>query len=216
MLAVVIITIDGSVNRFTILISSMLASTIIFGAVFTIYVVGNEARLRGFAKGLSEFINSFGRNVIMRKEPLVEPDRIERFLMVLHVDYLELRQDKGLLKKPLVWGFVVNITDVAMFFVAFWALGILVNPATLLIAYGIAAISGLVMITPGGAGVYEVLMFSFLASAGLPSGASIAAILLARVILVLGTLISGYIFYQLALLKYGKKPPEDADIRNTD
>jgi len=49
-------------------------------------------------------------------------------------------------------------------------------------------------------------MISFLTSAGVPAGIALAGVLLARVLLLMGTIATGYIFYQLALVRYGKDP----------
>jgi len=62
---------------------------------------------------------------------------------------------------------------------------------------------GSVMITPGGAGGYEAMMVLMLTSSGIAGATAIAGVLLARVILILITIGSGYIFYHLALRKYG-------------
>jgi uncharacterized protein (TIRG00374 family) len=89
--------------------------------------------------------------------------------------------------------------------ITFWALGVSIDPAPVLIAYGVAAMAGFFVITPGGAGAYEAIMVAFLAVAGVKQGVAIAGIVLTRVILLLGTIILGYVFYQLALVKYGKQ-----------
>jgi len=68
----------------------------------------------------------------------------------------------------------------------------------------VATIAGFFVITPGGAGAYEAIMVGFLALAGLDQGTAIAGIVLTRVILLLGTIGLGYLFYQHALIKYGK------------
>jgi putative heme transporter len=49
------------------------------------------------------------------------------------------------------------------------------------------------------------LMVGFLALAGLGQGVAIAGIVLTRVILLIGTIVFGYVFYQIALVKYGKQ-----------
>jgi len=46
----------------------------------------------------------------------------------------------------------------------------------------------------------------FLASAGVAAEVAIAGTLLARVILMVGTIAGGYVFYQLTIVKYGKSP----------
>jgi uncharacterized protein (TIRG00374 family) len=123
----------------------------------------------------------------------------------MHRDYLALRHDKGMLVKPIAWALLFTATDVCLFLITFWALGSPVNPAPILIAYGVATIGGFFVATPGGAGAYEAIMVGFLAVAGLSKETAIAGIVLTRVILLLGTIVLGYVFYQLALVKYGKQ-----------
>lgn len=92
-----------------------------------------------------------------------------------------------------------------MFLVAFLALGESINPAPILIAYGVATLAGLIVITPGGAGAYEAIMVGFLALAGVSKGAAIAGILLTRVIGLLTTIGLGYLFYQRAISSGGRR-----------
>ena len=80
-----------------------------------------------------------------------------------------------------------------------------VNPAILFIAYGLSSIVSSFSGTLGGTGVYEAIMVTFLASAGVTASVAIAGTLLARVILLAGTILFGYIFYQLTINKYGKE-----------
>ena len=47
-------------------------------------------------------------------------------------------------------------------------------------------------------------MILFLSMTGTPPDIAIAGIILTRVILLMGTIVLGYIFYQHALIKYGK------------
>lgn len=206
LIALLFITIDGAINRFTILSSTVMAMSIIFGTLFVIYIIGNETRVQVFSLNLSSFINRAWASFGFKRKVLVKPETITNFFSDLHRDYVELKAEKRLLRKPFAWAFIYNASEIAMFFVAFWALGSIINPASLLIAYGLAGVTGFFVVTPGGAGAYEFVMVSFLTSAGVASGAAIAAILLARVLLILTTIITGYIFYQLAILKYGKHP----------
>jgi uncharacterized protein (TIRG00374 family) len=95
---------------------------------------------------------------------------------------------------------------VALLWIAFLALGYAVNPALLFVAFGLASIASAVSVTPGGAGVYETIMITFLASSSVPADVAIAGTLIARVTLVLGTILFGYVFYQLTIARYGKHP----------
>ena len=103
---------------------------------------------------------------------------------------------------------LANILDVGLIWVSFWALGSVVDPAVLFVAFGIASIAGALSVTPGGAGVYEAVMVAFLAATGVPPDVAIAGTLLARVILLAATIVFGYAFYQLTVFKYGKRPAE--------
>lgn len=200
--AVLLITIDGSINRLTILVSSAMASLIIFGTVLVTFAIGNYARLHAFSKFLDRIINGIGRKVMRRKSALIEYAVIRKFFEDLHDDYVALRSDPGILKKSYLWGLVFNIAEVGAFVVTFLALGTFVNPAPVLIAVGIASMAGLFVVTPGGAGAYEALMILFLSSAGINPATALAGVLLARVIFILLTICSGYVFYQDALKKY--------------
>ena len=67
-----------------------------------------------------------------------------------------------------------------------------------------AGLAGFLSLTPGGAGVYELIMIFFLTMAGVSADVAIAGIVLTRAILLTGTIVFGYVFYQHALWKYGK------------
>src|SRR5690606_34291207 len=122
----------------------------------------------------------------------------------MHFDYMALRRDRNILIRPFLWGLVYTLGDVFLYVITFWAMGIIFNPAPLLIAYGVASVIGIVVITPGGAGAFEAVMIGFLAIAGISDSAAIAGVRLTRVILMLGTMVLGYVFYQRSILKYGK------------
>lgn len=206
LISVLLITIDDGVNRVIILVSSVLASFIIFGMIFGIYIISSATRMHSFARWSARFINGAVKKVTFgRKKQLVKVTTIERFFAEFHDDYIALRKDKKLLLRPFLWGLLFTAADVALFMVGFWALGHLVNPAPVVIAYGLASLAGFILLTPGGAGAYETIMVAFLSTAGLASGVAIAGILLTRVILLLGTIASGYLFYQLTLIRYGKR-----------
>ena len=204
--AVVGLAIDGGVNRY-IVASSFLLVLVIVGLTFALIVMfSSEKRMRDTAAWVAKASNSFLRIITFgRLKRAVSSISVEKFFSELHVDFQELAADKRLLIKPLVWGVVFTLFDIAMFMVAFWSLGATVNPAILLVGYGVAGLASLVAFTPGGAGVYEVIMIFFLTMAGVTPSTAIAGIVLTRVILLSGTIIFGYVFYQHALIKYGKR-----------
>lgn len=204
--AVVVLAIDGEINRY-IVASSFLLVIAVMGLTFALMTVfSSEIRMYKTARNTSRAINAVVRWVSFGKvKRLVSSEKVEKFFAEMQDDFNELLSHKKLLIKPLLWGLVYAIFDVAMFLLAFWALGAQVNMAILIVGYGVAGLVGLIAFTPGGAGVYEAIMIIFLSMAGVPAEVAIAGIVLTRVILLLGTIVFGYIFYQHALLKYGKQ-----------
>lgn len=206
LIAVVAVTLDTGVNRMTILGSSLLASGLIVGLMVVWYVIDNERRLQKFSRMLAGFVNGFTSKILRRKKQLLSAEVVQFFFNELQDDYRALKKEPRLLIKPFLWGFLYNITQVSLFFFTFLALGTLVNPAAILLAIGVASVVGAFMVTPGGAGGYEAMMVLMLTSAGVKGATVIAGVILARVILILLTIASGYVFYHLALRKYGKQP----------
>ncbi|MFI5212368.1 MAG: YbhN family protein, partial [Candidatus Saccharimonadales bacterium] len=165
-----------------------------------------QNRMRTFAGWLARTVNKIVRKITFgRKQSVLTKAKVEGYFADIHEDYVALRRDKRVLIKPFLWGLLFNAADVGLFMITFWALGVPTNPAPILIAYGVASVAGFFVVTPGGAGAYEAIMVGFLAIAGLSQGTAIAGIVLTRVILLLGTIGMGYLFYQHAILKYGKQ-----------
>lgn len=205
--AVIALTLDHQIDRTIIIISSALAIAATGGTIFTIYIIGSKPRLVAFSQWLTRTTNKFVSAVTRgKKQQVVKLEVIEGFFTDLHQDYLEVRRDKRILIRPMIWAILANLADVALIFIAFLALGTVVNPATLFVAFGVSSIASIFSVTPGGAGIYEAIMIAFLASAGVPADVAIAGTLLARVTLLLGTIVFGYLFYQLTIVKYGKNP----------
>jgi uncharacterized protein (TIRG00374 family) len=206
LIALFAVTLDGTINRWIILASAGLFGIITSAIVLIMFVLSNKRRVDRFADWIYRLINLVVRRVTFgRRRKLVKQEIILNFLDDMHDDYLGLLHDKKLLIKPFLWGLVYTIGDAGLFMVAFWALGEVFNPAPILIAYGVASVAGFVVLTPGGAGVYEAIMVTFLAFAGIAGEVAIAGILLARVVILIGTIGFGYVFYQLALSSYGDK-----------
>lgn len=205
LLAVLLITIDGNINRVTILIASTLVGVLVVGTMLAMYALGSSSRLEKFSNWLDGFINNKIRRLIgSKKRYLVKPEFIHQTLREINEDYMQLRHNPKEMIGPFLWGLVFNLSETAMFVIAFLALGTFVNPAPVLIAIGLGGAVGALMATPGGAGGYELAMVFFLTGAGVNAGLATAGVVLARTILIIITIVTGYIFYHRALKKYGK------------
>ena len=206
-IAVIILAYDGHINRVILLLCGLIAGLAIGGTVLLAVIVSSRETLVRFSAWATRISNRFVRWITRgRKHQAVKNGLLEKFFLEMHSDYVEIRRDLRVLIIPSVWAIVANLCDVALLWIAFWALGTPVNPAALFIAFGLSSIGGAIANTPGGAGAYEAIMIAFLASAGIGADVAIAGTLLARVTLVVGTIVFGYIFYQLTINKYGKQP----------
>ena len=205
--AVIILIVDHQMSRTVILLSFILAILATGATIGLIYIIGSKARLEKFSNWLTKLCNRVVAKLTRgRKRHILKPAVLLEFFDDLHGDFLQIRREKKILVWPFIWALVANMLDVALLFVAFWALGYPLNPATLFVAFGISSIVSAISVTPGGAGVYEAVMIAFLASSGVPAEMAIAGTLIARISLLMLTIGFGYIFYQLTVNKNGRRP----------
>ena len=208
-LSVLVVTLDGNINRWTILVSSVAVTFMILSTIALVYLVSSRARMRKFADWSSNVVNRVVRRLTKgRKRKIIREEKIYEFFEDIHDDYVSLRKDYRVLTGPILWAIAFTAAEAMLFAVTFWALGTPVNPAPLLIAYVLASVAGFIVVTPGGAGAYEAIMVAFLATAGIASGTAIAGIVLTRVIILVTTIVAGYFFYQNALGTYGNNKPK--------
>lgn len=209
MISLLVVTIENKSDDWLMVLAAVAITAVIFIFLFAAYLIGSENRLVSFARWVSKLSNKVVQKATLGKikKEVLPADRMIHYAIVIHKDYLALKADKKLLVKPLIWSLVFVLSDVALFVVAFIALGVPFNPALVVIAYGAAMVVGGIMITPGGAGGFEATMISVLAAGGMAVSGATSGVILARVILILGTLATGYVVYHKAMKKYGK-PPE--------
>lgn len=203
--AVVIVSFDYKINKTVIISVSALLTLAVIGVAILVYAISSEKRSLKLSSWSGKIINKIYRFITRKKEhSLVNSQKVDDFFMELHRDYLEILNEKKILLAPFLWSILFVLLDTFLIMIAFLALGFWVNPAALFIAFGLASIGTMFAVTPGGAGVYETIMAAFLISTGLPADIAIAGTLLARALLLTGTIGFGYIFYQLTINKYGK------------
>lgn len=209
--SVLMVTIDGRVNRWIILMSSTLVFLLVVATLLGAYFLNSASRMHKLAEKITSITNGAASFFARRPRVVLKADSVEKFFNDMHDDFNELKKDKHLLIKPFLWAMLFTASEIAPIWITFQALGMTVNPASILIAYGMATVAGFIVVTPGGTGAYEAIMVSVLALSGIGSGQSIAAIVLYRVIVLLTALLLGYVFYQLTIVKYGRK--SDSKIR---
>ena len=185
--------------------STIAVMSLIFVLLFGNYVFGSKDRIISFSHWLSHLCSAVVRVITFgRKHSLAKASSLDAFFLDFNNDIQALKQDRRLLRTPIAWSFLFNILDISLFYVTFLSLGQMVNPAVLVIAYGAGNLCGNFMITPGGIGAYEAVMVTILSTGGVDPAAALAGVILARMLLLIGTLSTGFVAYQRALNKYGK------------
>lgn len=207
--AMIILTFRHQINSNTIVMGLALTVVAVTVMWVGIWLIKDSARLRRFSKWLTRTANRVIQWATRgKKKGTVNGVVIHEFFDGLHSDFLAIRRERKILIVPFIWAAVANMLDVALIWIAFWSLGFPLDPALLFIAFGLASMVGAVSGTPGGAGAYEAVMVAFLAASGVTPQVAIAGTLLARVTLLAGTILFGYLFYQLTIMKYGQRPTD--------
>ncbi|NCU40316.1 flippase-like domain-containing protein [Candidatus Saccharibacteria bacterium] len=207
--ATILVTVDVGVQRTTILAASGMVTAVVLGTLLSMCLLGDRSRLKKLELVMDSLLNIKIKRWFRLKKDIVKTNTITEFFDDLHSDYMELRGHPKYLLRPLGWGVIFNFAETLMFFIAFWSLGYIVNPAPILIGQGLAGMVAIFFATPGGAGGYEAILVLFLAASSMASSTALAGVLLARTSMILLTIASGYVCYNSALKKYGKheKPP---------
>ena len=207
--SMLILTIERKIDLPIIVIGFVLIVAAVGASLLGIWLIKSNQRLRRFSAWLTKKVNGFVKWITRgKKKNVVKEEVLLEFFDGLHDDYLAIKRDRKILRTPFIWATIANILDVSLIWISFAALGYPLDPALLFIAFGIASIAGALSVTPGGAGVYEAVMVAFLAAGGVTPEVAIAGTLLARVTLLAGTILLGYVFYQLTINKYGKRPAD--------
>jgi len=207
--AMIVLAFRHQINSVTVIVGLVLVVAAIGAAWGGIWLIKSKSRMQRFSAWISKTANRIVSFVTRgRKIDAVSHEAVLEFFEGLHDDYLAIRRERKILIKPFIWAVIANALDVALIWIAFWALGYPLDAAVLFIGFGLASIVAAVAVTPGGAGVYEAIMVAFLAASGVTPNVAIAGTLLARVVLLAGTILFGYVFYQLTILRYGKRPAD--------
>lgn len=133
---------------------------------------------------------------LTRREREVNPVPLVRFVDGIHVEVRDVLVTGRSLVAPFCWSFLVNALDASLFWIALAAFDVWPDPALVFVAYGVATVASMVIVTPNGVGAYEVVMVGTFVAGGLDPATTIAAIVLARAVLLLGTILFGWGFYQ--------------------
>lgn len=190
-------------------LTSLICVGIVVGLAAIVIIASSRERINWFARVATKFINGFVNFITFgRKRQIMKNEQIEEYLGDVYKDLTVARKNKKILIHPIIWGVIYSFLEIA----TYWLVGISMGHVEILpqimIAEAIASVIGAVMLTPGGVGGYEGTMIFLMSVLGVDAGLATAVVITTRVIVLIGTIVSGYGFYQNAVSKIGKKERE--------
>jgi uncharacterized protein (TIRG00374 family) len=201
----------GHVNRLVILVAGSLSTLLLVGTGLFVYIVGSRTRINSFFTGATKFINRTIHLVRPKSPETISIERAHKMFDEFHDSYLVIQRNYQQLKMPFVYALIADLTELSAVYVVYIAFGKFVNVGAVILAYGIANFAGLVSVMPGGVGIYEALMTSVLAVAGVPAALSLPVTVMYRVLNSILQLVPGYYMYHKAL-KDGMTPPNEGHV----
>lgn len=206
LIGVLALALTGQANNFTILVASSIGTLLVVGTTIIAYIAGNKDRIDVFTVSITRVMNKAVQLIRPKHPEVIKIAKVRKLFLGFHDDYIVLKKNYKELRRPLMYSFFANATEVATVYMVFLAFGEPVNIGAVILAYAVANFAGLISILPGGIGVYEALMAGVLAAAGVPPSIGIPATVMYRVISMTIQLPPGYFFYQRALKTLGSKP----------
>ncbi len=195
----VALAIGGQANGVTILVAGSLFTLLVVATVGLAFIVGSEKRINSFFGFVTQALNWL-IHIFRRSRPeTFNVARAKATFNELHENYMHIRRNLQVLKKPLLFALGANVTEMSAIYVIYLAFGHVVNPGAVILAYAVANFAGLISVLPGGIGVYEGLMTAVLAAGGVPPALSLPVTVMYRVVTMSIQLPPGYYFYQKAL-----------------
>lgn len=199
--AAVFLIVSGRGSPDILLLAVLVGALAVIALVGSVVVLRRRRTLHRFARALAVVLRRTA--AVVRRPSPIEPVALVRFFDGLHLEYREAVQQPRGLVAPFLWSFLVNVLDAGILWVGLAAFDIIVDPSLLFVAYGMATLASIVILTPNGVGGYEVVLVATLFAGGVSGGAVIAAIVVVRVIQMLGTIVFGWGFYQHSVATAG-------------
>lgn len=206
--AIIFLIVTGSVPSnayWMIWLVGAMSVGIIAAIAILIAIVSSRKMIRWAAKELTAFSNWFVKTITFgKKKQVLELEKVNKYFMDLHEDFLTAKKDKKLLVKPVIWGFLYNFLEIATYEIVALSLGHGEIFPQIMVAEALGSLVGAVLPTPGGVGGYEGSMITVMCILGTNLAVASTVVIVTRVIVLLNTIVSGYGFYQNAISKIGK------------
>lgn len=208
LIAIIALLIMGTVapeNRYMLGIVGVISAAVIVVIIAGVIIVGKKKVLDYVVKKGSKLINLVVRKITFgRKKEVLKEEVVQKFCDEISDDYEEARKNKRMLWRPFKWGILYSFLEVATYWIVGASMGHPELLPQIMVAEAVGSVLGAVIPTPGGAGGYEASMAGVMWGLGVDLGLATAVVVTTRVIVLIGTIASGYGFYQHAISTLGK------------
>ena len=190
-------------------LTTLISLGVVIGLAIIVIVASSRKRITWFAKLATSTINTVVNALTFgHKRQLLTYATVETYFVDIYKDLTVAKANKRILIHPIMWGIIYSFFEVA----TYWLVGISMGHPEILpqimVAEALGSVVGAVMLTPGGVGGYEGVMIFIMSTLGVDVGLATAVVITTRVVVLVGTIVSGYGFYQNAISKIGKKERE--------
>lgn len=180
----------------TLIFAALLAAgTALFLWLFII-LISNARRALWFTEKVVRFLNWLTRKVTFgKKRKLADYETIKSFILEMHTTYATAKQNKNILKMPILWGAIYSFFEIATYWVVSISLGHPEFLPEIMIGEAVGSIAGAILPY----GLYELGMAGAMASLGVDLGLAGLIVVITRVVVLGETFIFGHLFYQASM-----------------
>lgn len=182
-------------SKITLFGLAMAALVVVSAGLGFLVVLSGEKQINKVVNYCTKLINSFGRKILRRKKNLVDPSKIVKGLREFHESSALAKNDK----KKLIPSFLImclsSLSQIAVVYFSFYALGQQTNLSVLIFAFTFANFFGVLSVIPGDVGVHETAMISALTIMGVDFSVAASATLIYRVFNKFIMVAIGFFFY---------------------
>lgn len=180
-------------------------------AIILLVIASDKKRIQWFSRLAMRVITRVNK-IFKTGEGLqqLEQKIIEKYFNDLYEALMTTRKNLWMILRPGLWGVIYSFLEVATFWLVAMSMG---HPEVLpqiMVAEAVGSMIGSVLPTPGGTGGYEGAMIMVMSALGVDPLLATAIVVPARVVVLVGTIVSGYGFYQHAIAKVGRESGKEA------
>lgn len=218
LIAIVMMLIMGNIEErsyYTLLVVGIISVMVIGMVIGGSLVASNKKALNFVSRWFTKIANFVVKAVTFgKKKEALKREVVDKFCSEIHEDFAEARRNKRIIRKPIFWGILYSFLEVATYWVVAISMGHPELLPQIMVAEAVGSVLGAVIPTPGGAGGYEASMAGVMWALGVDFGLATAVVVTTRVIVLVGTIVSGYGFYQHAIAKIGKEDKAEIEEMN--